>query len=461
MGPVRSPELWLPFGHPGAWMAVVATLHVLASHSFALGGFTLVAAWLGLPEGTRPEALIRRLARWALAGASTVGALSGVWTWFTAMLIQPLGTALLLRRFFWVWFLEWGVFLAEMALAFLLVHALERGWALDRQRQVAWALLGSSWLTMILISGILGAMLSPSAPEATAFGALWTATWGPQILVRSGLALLLGGCLGGLAIAAWAPEAKAPEARAWALGAWGLALLGLGGLGYASAWPPHATALLPWLWRWSGGWGLMGALALGFGAWAAWGLGLRGQAGPSAWQGRGGLALGSLALALVLTASFERVREQGRKPFLLPGLAYAHGLPLAWQAPIEGGESYLAWAASEPHDLATPQGQRRAGEALFARQCWACHAPGGPRDPLPALSGLPASEIELLLMALPAKHPAMPPFVGQAAERRALAAWLQAMAKEAQGRPPQVLKAPPPPPSSFLGGAKALPRRAS
>lgn len=178
----------------------------------------------------------------------------------------------------------------------------------------------------------------------------------------------------------------------------GLAMLGGGGLLWSLQGPPKG-----------------GGTSLGKG-FAPWGAGL------------------ALASGLLGVVAFERAREQLRKPFLLPGVAYGHGVPVAWEGLSAGGVSFLGLAASEPHDLASPKGQAKGGAALFARQCASCHVLGGRRDPLPLVGQLGVEGFALTLTQLPKLHPAMPPFIGNTAERKALAQWLAAAAAEAQVR---------------------------
>ena len=112
-------------------MALMATVHVMINHPFAVGAYPLVALieWWGRrtksPEWDR---LAYRVTFVLFIVTTTVGALTGVGIWFTASLIAPFGIGSLLRIFFWAWFSEWLVFVAEVVLL-MLYFLMWRHWA--------------------------------------------------------------------------------------------------------------------------------------------------------------------------------------------------------------------------------------------------------------------------------------------------------------------------------------------
>ena len=69
------------------------------------------------------------------------------------------------------------------------------------------------------------------------------------------------------------------------------------------------------------------------------------------------------------------------------------------------------------------------GSALFALECGVCHGLNGPRvDIVPRVRRLTADGLEALLQGLGARSEVMPPFAGNAADRKALATYLESVA---------------------------------
>ncbi|MEB3329360.1 MAG: c-type cytochrome [Candidatus Sericytochromatia bacterium] len=424
------PYFELPWLGNRSLIAAVATLHVLVNHSAAIGGSLLVvlAERHGLCSGDEAwERLARRLAFTFFLLTTTVGALSGVGIWFTAMVTAPQGIAAMLRIFFWAWFLEWFVFLAEvgMVLAYFLSWDAFR----DRRRhlQLGWAYVGTSYLTLLVIVGILGAMLTPGAwvSDRSFWSAFFNPTYAPQVLVRTGLALALAAALG-LTLAPW----LAPPATRVAFGRLcarffvaAAPLMALGGAWYLAVLPAHVKAQLPTaaatlaFSRWAdqaaavhlGVW--VGLLALG-----VWGL-RRARPWP--------LPL-ALATGVVLTLAlghFERVREFSRKPYLIPGYMYANGLRVADGPRLarEGMLPHTRWQGVKGVEAGR---EREAGRALFRLQCATCHTLQGPNALAPRVAGWTPAQVDSFVRVQHQVHPFMPPFLGTPAERRALAEFL-------------------------------------
>jgi mono/diheme cytochrome c family protein len=442
------PYYELPVVGNRALIAAVATLHVLVNHSAAIGGSLLVvlAERQGLRSGDPDwEHLARRLAFVFFLLTTTVGALSGVGIWFSAMISAPQGIAAMLRIFFWAWFVEWFVFLAEvgMVLAYFLSWDAFR----DRRRhlQLGWAYVGTSYLTLLIIVGILGAMLTPGAwvTDRSFWGAFFNPTYVPQVLVRTGLALGLAAALG-LTLAPWLapPSTRAAFGRLCSRFLLAAApLLAVGGSWYLAVLPAHVRAQLP-----------TAAATLAFAQWAeraaamhlvVWvgllALGLWGVRRSRPWP----LPLAVTAgLALTLSMGhFERVREFARKPFLIPGYMYANGLRVADAARFER-EGILAHTRWQGVQAVAPGREREAGQALFRLQCATCHTLQGPNALVPKVAGWSPAQVDGFVKVQHQVHPFMPPFLGTDAERRALAEFLASeaaatprLARRPEGRP--------------------------
>ncbi|UCD57766.1 MAG: cytochrome c, partial [Candidatus Hydrogenedentota bacterium] len=100
-------------------IAVVGIVHVLIGHGCAVGGsfFLVLLEYKSIREANdRLNELAYRLARWFFIVTTSVGALTGVGIWFTTNMFSPIGIGSLLRVFFWVWFIEWIIFVIEIGL---------------------------------------------------------------------------------------------------------------------------------------------------------------------------------------------------------------------------------------------------------------------------------------------------------------------------------------------------------
>jgi hypothetical protein len=368
---------------------------------------------------------------------TTVGALSGVGIWFTVMVSAPQALSALLSIFFWAWFVEWGVFIAEvvMVLAYFL------SWNRFKQRKhhlaLGWAYVATSFLTLAIISGILGAMLTPGTwlEDRGFWGAFFNPTYFPQLLFRFGLAVALASVLG-LALARWvAPLAIHREFQnlCGRLLLAALPLMAGGGIWYLAALPERVRTLLPtalmtqrfaeWV-SVGAGFHLLTCLAL-----AALGVyALRRERLLPATA-----VLGVSLLLVGLMGHFERVREFVRKPYLIPGYIYANGIRVADVPRFnrEGLLPHTRWAGVAE---VKPGNEGVAGQALFRLQCASCHTLSGPNALAGKFAGQSVDAVTGFLSVQHQVYPFMPPFVGTEAEKRALAEFLATQQVDALAR---------------------------
>jgi len=116
---------------------------------------------------------------------------------------------------------------------------------------------------------------------------------------------------------------------------------------------------------------------------------------------------------------------------------YSNAVTAADAAEFEGGDtSFLATAAWTEHKHVTDANLVDAGAELFLLQCSACHSIGGPlNDVVPLSHDFTQAGFEAQLLGQGRTTPYMPPFFGNADERRALAAYVM---QEFHGRPVEV-----------------------
>ncbi|MDB5096676.1 MAG: Cytochrome [Cyanobacteria bacterium RYN_339] len=405
-------------------IALIAVLHVVINHGAAIGGslVTVLLERKGFRDGDpRYEALAYRLAAVFFVLTTTVGALSGVGIWFSTMVGQPAAIGSMLRIFFWAWFLEWIVFVVEVAL--VMVYFLTWRTFQDKRThlRVGWAYVAASGATMAIITGILGFMLTPGAWHGD--HSLWSAflnpTYLPQLVLRSGLALGLGASLA-LVLTRWLAPADFQAEASRYLGRFFFAavpLIALGGMAYLFVLPDAVRGLVPTALVTSrfipyvqASYAINAVICLAL-------LGFGWQARRRALPIVGRLA--AFVALVCLLGQFERVREFARKPYMIPGYMYANGLREADRAKYDR-DGILAHAR---YPDAHP------GRAVFKLECASCHTLGGMNDPSVPLKGQSAAAIDPFIASLHEVHPFMPPFMGTAKERRALAEFLASEAR--------------------------------
>ncbi|MBD3258642.1 cytochrome c, partial [candidate division GN15 bacterium] len=119
-------------------IAIIAVLHTMINHPLAIGAYPLVVVmeWWGYRTGNLEwDKLAYRITFVLFIVTTTVGALTGVGIWLATSLIAPFGIGALLRIFFWAWFAEWFVFVAEVGLV-LLYFLLWKRWGSGIMKKV-------------------------------------------------------------------------------------------------------------------------------------------------------------------------------------------------------------------------------------------------------------------------------------------------------------------------------------
>ena len=426
----------------GILIAVVAILHVVVSH-FAVGGGLVMAALeaSAVKRNDRPmRDLVKRSSQILLLLSTVFGAISGVGIWFTIGVVHPAATSALIHTFVWAWAIEWAFFLLEVITALAWVATWER--VSPRTHLLLIRLYAfAAFMSLVVIQGILGFMLTPGRFPATASVAdgFLNPTYLPGLLFRTGLCLALGAAW--MAFAALRETDRAARARlSRVLAAFGAAGLGLAAIGWL-AWEKALPGAVQQLFL--GEKPLLAALATG----RAHGVRIfvvaallallvvalpRLQSWPVA-------VLGLVACAGVL-AGYERVREGVRKPWVLSEQMFSNGVLLSEIDALNetGILSTAVWATKEAGGRTVPK-----GEAVFRAECSSCHTRDGYLSIRRVAGAMDADLATLFLTALRddganwkaraagkdarPDYPFMPPFVGTDEERNALAGWLASL----------------------------------
>lgn len=421
-------------------IAVIAILHVVINHGMAVGGIPLVCYLerRGLAD-PRWDRVAWRLLKIFFVVTTTAGAMTGVGIWLSAGLVNPIAIGSLLRVFFWTWFMEWLVFVTEVALILAYYFTWKRWTGQRKARHVRLGLVLSiaSWVTMALIVSILSFMMDVGAwsSDRTLLSGMFNPIYLPQLAFRTPLAMIMAGAFG-LAGLRWiAPRREDPELTTEvtrALGRWVLAWMPLciaGGVWYASVVPSAMAANLPValltqaLARWadSARWILLG-VGVAITAIVGWAA-LRPRSLPRP------MTVLPAILVVLLLGTFERVREFIRKPYAIPGYLYSNGYRVD-DYPLLQRDGLLARATYTTTRTITSENQVAAGREVFMLACTRCHTVDGVNSVRTALRAMYGDtpwitgDIDAFLGTMHNVRPYMPPFPGSPKERTALAAYL-------------------------------------
>jgi len=376
-------------------IGIIAIFHMMIALFAVGGGFYLVLAERkALREGHRDWLeVLRGHSKFFLILTGVFGTVSGVGIWFAIGLANPEGTSALIHNFVFGWAMEWVFFMVELTTA--AVYYYTWGRISDSLHvKVGWLYAAASFLTLVIINGILAFMLTPgdawlavagTGQEASRFWqAFFNPTYWPNLVIRCLICASLAGV--------------------WAL----VTCSRIDG----DKEPALKTAMV----RWSANWLLptFVLLPLAF-AWYLWtvpesqrallqlgistiGAGMFTQVTRSvlivvvtsavivavtyffAWRTpvefRFGQAMAVVVLALFATAAGEHTRETLRKPYVIGRYMFSNGVRVASVDKLNA-EGYLT------HSFWTRRGgdpKLARGEAMFRGQCMACHTVNGYRS---------------------------------------------------------------------------------
>ena len=433
---MQFPYYQFPWMGDGLIIAIDAILHVFISHGIAIGVLTMifVAEYIGYRRGSEQwEAFARTALKPTVIIITGLGALTGVGIWFLTSVTVPAGIGSMLRVFFWPWFIEWAVFVGEVAV--LLVYYFT--WTRWRgEKKVVHVRLGLVYVVLaaasaFLITGILGFMLTPGGWEADRgfWGAFFNATFLPQLAWR----VCISFSMGAMFIMAYLVFSyhREPEWRRRALGFYAkvlaapLVLMPVTGWWWYELIPAglktHAKpSLMMWafekradlFWEVHVAAGVI-MIALIAVAWSRRVLATR------------ILVVPAVLVVAFFVAEYERVREFVRGPYLMPGYMYANSVLMTEHELFreKGMLPYAEWFKRTAPDATEEQ----EGAFLFAQNCGTCHTIGGKNDIVERFRGRPEDGIYVILGRTEQMVPWMPPFSGSDAERRKTARFLHGL----------------------------------
>ncbi|MFC1513106.1 cytochrome ubiquinol oxidase subunit I [Thermodesulfobacteriota bacterium] len=428
--------IWqLDFAGGGLLIAAIAVFHVYISH-FAIGGglFLVLTEMKGYREES-PAILdyVKRHARFFMLLTLVLGGMTGVAIWFTIGLLTPTATSTLIHNFVFGWAIEWLFFAGEIVALFVYYNTFGRISRRDHLR-VGWLYFLFAWLSLFVINGIIGFMLTPGDWLTTHnfWDGFYNPSFWPALALRTCLALMLAGLFGFVT----ATTIKDPDLREKMVRYCALWLLAPFYFFLASAYwyqqvlPQslfdfifhRAPELAPYIKTFlivspilfSGG--LLLAIRL-----------------PAKIQKT--MAAAMLILGIIYMGSFEFIREGGRKPYIIYNHTYSNSIAKSDVAQVRA-DGVLRSARWIENRTLTDDNRLAAGREVYNTLCLSCHSIGGPmNDILPRLAKLTPFSLNAKLQGMGRADTYMPPFAGDNQDRQALTAFLLEGLRDKTGTP--------------------------
>ena len=421
---MNYPVWYLPSTGGGFLIALIAILHVFVSH-FAVGGglYLIYAEKKGLRENNQDIlAFVHRHARFFLLMTMVFGSITGVGIWFIIALVNPAATSLLIHNFVFGWAAEWVFFTVEIAAAFIYFYTFGRMDSATHLK-VGWVYFGAAWMSLFLINGIIGVMLTPGSwGEGMDF---WTGFFNPSffpsLFFRTFIAIMIAACYGYLSASFTKDQGvKTTMTRfsaGWALtammaaipaGVWYLSVLPEQAYGLVMGKSPTIAAVLPLA---ATGAVVLLVIMLAIGIFRP-SLNLK----P--------LAFVAMVSALMVMGGFEWTREAARRPYVINEVMYSNAILKKDVAGLKQNGFLQAALWVEDRDV-QGEGRLAAGSELFIQQCYACHTVNGRNnDIVAATSKMSYRALVSYIGKIHETRYFMPPFAGSDAEVKALAAFI-------------------------------------
>jgi len=458
---MNYPVWQVPIIGSGWVIGIIAIIHVMFSHFAIGGGFFLPMAEAKARREGRKDWLekLEKHSKFFLVLTGVFGAMTGVGIWFAVSLGCPEGISALIHNFVFGWAIEWVIFLVELSFAAAYYYTWKRLPAKIHLR-IGYAYGIVSFLTLVIINGILTFMLTPGSAWLSVVGtgqeamkffqAFFNPTYWPSLALRTVVCIALAGVWALVVFSRIDGDREGETKRDL--------------IRWACMWLLPAFLLMPVLFVWYL-WNVpasqrelmsLGISTIGLGAFtqvtraALITLMTSGtilgvvyfMAYRSPRDFNFGHALAVLLLVLMATASTESVREMLRKPFVVTQFMYTNGTREKQVAGFNQN-GYLTgsiWIPSASEIAMDPASAgRKLGQRMFYGQCMSCHTLDGYRSITRLLAGRDSTAIGNILKMLhdnKADSPYakfMPPLTGTPAEIAALQTYLTSLVKEESG----------------------------
>ncbi len=408
----------------GFLIAAIATFHVYIAH-FAVGGglFVVLTEMKARREKSAGVLAYAEMhARFFLLLSVVLGAVSGVAIWFVISVLNPAATSVLIHYFVFGWATEWVFFLVEIVALFVYYYTFHR-MAPNLHLRVGWIYFGAAFLSLFVINGIVGFMLTPGEWIETKnfWDGFFNPTFWPALFFRSFIAFLFAG-LFGLVTAAWLKDEETRRTMLRHCAGWlaiFLPLTLLAGWWYVMGLPDGQRAMV--LFRSPETLPMIKAFL-----WLSPMIFFAGLAAVSRMPdaARKGIAVILVLLGFLYMGAFEWAREAGRRPYILYGYQYSNSL-LKTDLETARKEGIAKTARFFRNREITDENRMAAGRELYGIACGPCHSVGGfLNDIKPLTAKYSHFGMAAMISGMGAHDPYMPPFPGNRKEADALAAYI-------------------------------------
>ena len=421
---MNYPVWQLDFAGGGLLIASIAVFHVYISH-FAIGGglFLILTEMKGYREES-PAILdyVQRHARFFMLVTLVLGGMTGVGIWFTIALLNPAATSTLIHNFVFGWAIEWLFFAGEIVALFVYCNTFGKISRRDHLR-VGWLYFLFAWLSLFVINGIIGFMLTPGHWLTTHnfWDGFFNPSFWPALALRTCLALMLAGLYGFVT----ASTIKDPDLREkmvrycaiWLLAPFYFFLASA--YWYQQALPRplfdfifhRAPELAPYLKTFL----IVSPILFSGGLLLA--IRLPGKVQKT-------MAAAMLILGIIYMGSFEFLREGGRKPYIIYDYIYSNSIAKTDLAQVQK-QGVLRSARWINNRTLSADNRLAAGREVFNTLCLCCHSINGPmNDIIPLTAKLTPFSLNAKLQGMGRADTYMPPFAGDDQDRQALTAFL-------------------------------------
>ena len=426
---MNYPVWYLPNIGGGLLIAIIAIAHVVISHLAVGGGLFLVLTERKAIRTNDPALLeyVRKHTWFFVLLTMVFGGVSGVGIWFIISLVNPSATSALIHTFVFGWAIEWVFFIAEI-IALLIYYYRFGKMSPKNHMTIGWLYFIFAWLSLFIINGILGYMLTPGKWLET--GNFWhgffNPSYLPSLIFRTCIAFIFAGVFG-LVTGAFLKDANLRMKVSRYCAKWmyfPVIVLALTGIYYTRVISeesfrnlfhynrestPFITTLI-----------IASFVLFSVGLLTLFRL-------PQLMQKIGAFLL--VAIAFAWMSGFEYMREIARKPYVLYDNMYSTTVRVGEEDVISKA-GYLVHAKWSRVNEANEDNFPEAGAELFRLQCMACHTYDGYNGIRDLTDQLTRRGLEAQLTGMGKVQTYMPPFIGSETEKRALAAYIYNVVQE-------------------------------
>lgn len=200
------PTWYEPMVGSGWVVALIATFHVLASHTSV--GAALLFAYLSHKayREDREDLLdfIKKYGLFLLVFTYVAGSITGPGIWYSTTVASPNGIGALIHSFVWKWATEWVFFLIEVVGVYMIVYLVGR---VDKKTHMKISVIFgmASLATMVIIVGILSFMMLPGKEAWFEEGGYLNGFYGTNTFIQLGMRMAfmftMTAVVGGIVIA--------------------------------------------------------------------------------------------------------------------------------------------------------------------------------------------------------------------------------------------------------------------